>query len=98
MVENALDAAQALDRSLTLDAVRGLDADALRKFEAVMLNWQQIALHERQRRENDSLDKILIGMATVAPEVDAMGQEEKLKAFELFGSMVDAAIAERATA
>lgn len=46
----------------------------------------------------DALDKIVVGMAAMAPEVDAMGQEQKLKTFELFGSMVDAAIAERAGA
>jgi hypothetical protein len=46
----------------------------------------------------DALDKIVIGMAAVAPELDAMGQEEKLKTFELFGAMVDAALSERAKA
>lgn len=49
--ENALEAAHALDHALTLDAVRELDREALRKFEAVLLNWQQIAAHELQRRE-----------------------------------------------
>jgi uncharacterized protein YukE len=48
--------------------------------------------------EPDPLGKIAVGMATLAPEVDAMGQEQKLKMMELFGSMVDAAIAERAKA
>jgi uncharacterized protein YukE len=43
----------------------------------------------------NTLDKIAMGMATLAPEVDAMGQEDKLRTFELFGSMVDAAIAEQ---
>lgn len=43
----------------------------------------------------DTLDKIAMGMVALAPEVDAMGQEDKLKTFELFGSMVDAAIAEQ---
>lgn len=47
---DALDAAQALDRSLTLDAVRGLDADALARFQSVVHHWSEIAAHEQQRR------------------------------------------------
>lgn len=52
----------------------------------------------RKRESSDTLDRIVAGMATVAPEIDAMGQGDKLKTFELFGSMVDAAISEQAKA
>lgn len=46
----------------------------------------------------DALDKIVVGMAAMAPEVDAMEQEQKLKMMEMFGAMVDAALSERARA
>lgn len=53
---------------------------------------------ERKRELPEALDKIVLGMAAMAPEVDAMDQGDKIKAFELFGSMVDAAISEQAKA
>ncbi len=52
----------------------------------------------RQTSAPDAFARIVAGMAAVAPEVDAMEQQQKLKTFELFGAMVDAAIAERAKA
>lgn len=71
-------------------------ADAARKDKVVdvMLKGAKAAVSGTP----DVLDKIVVGMAAVAPEVDAMDEKSKLKAFELFGSMVDAAIAERAKA
>jgi len=47
---------------------------------------------------HDALDKIAVCMATMAPEIDAMENGQRLMMMELFGSMVDAAIAERAQA
>lgn len=48
---NALDMVQALDRALTLDAVRELDREALRKFESILFNWSEIASLELARRQ-----------------------------------------------
>lgn len=71
-------------------------ADAARKDKVVdmMLNGVRSVVGG----EPDPLGKIAVGMATLAPEVDAMEQEQKLKMMELFGAMVDAALSERARA
>ncbi|NLW80887.1 MAG: hypothetical protein GXY42_04340 [Desulfovibrionales bacterium] len=68
-------------------------ADAARKDKVVdvLLQGAKAAVSGTP----DVLDKIVVGMAAIAPEVDAMDEKSKLKAFELFGSMVDAAIAEK---
>ena len=51
--QSALDAVLALDR-LTLDAVRELDRDALRRFRDVLFHWSEIAEGETERRENQA--------------------------------------------
>lgn len=48
--ETALDAAQALDKALTLADVHRLDRAALVKFQGVLYHWQQIAVGELDRR------------------------------------------------
>lgn len=52
--QSALDAVLALDRALTLDAVRELDRDALRRFRDVLFHWSEIAEGETERIENQA--------------------------------------------
>ncbi|UTF49407.1 hypothetical protein NLA06_12655 [Desulfomicrobium sp. ZS1] len=51
-----------------------------------------------KNNNQDLLGKIVVGMATLAPVIDGMEQEQRLKMMEFFGAMVDAAISERARA
>ena len=46
----ALDAARALDQSLTLAAVCKLDQEALEHFQGILHHWREIAVGEMARR------------------------------------------------
>lgn len=52
--QSALDAVLALDRALTLAAVRGLDGEALRRFRDMLFHWSEIAKGEMERREGQT--------------------------------------------
>jgi len=50
----------------------------------------------RQTSSQALLDKIVVAMAVMAPEIDAMEQELRLKAMEIFGVMIDDVLADQA--
>ncbi len=46
----AMALAKAFDCGMTLDDLRELDDGDLSRFQAIMFNWQELAIHETDRR------------------------------------------------
>jgi hypothetical protein len=46
----AMALAKAFDGGMTLDDLRELNDEDLARFQAVMFNWQELAVHETDRR------------------------------------------------